>query len=470
LKVLLVQPDRRRQAPDAETLARSLLPSYPLHLLAAILRRKGHEVLVLDPPLAHALSGAGASSDPNAGLTRLLQGESWDAAGLAIYSPLRREALELARAIKRANRRTRVIVGGPHPTRLWKTLLSAHPREIDYACLGAAEVSLPALLEALATEQTVSRIKGLALPAGDLGVRPTSRPVLSAPLANLPPVRYDRLLERLPGGKIPRAYTLTGRGCSNWCNFCSKLWKKPLARPVGQVMDEVRYLVRECGTRELVLYDDALGMKKDHALEILRGIQSLGLDLSLQAVTRFDLVDEQLLAAFKDAGGRDLFIGLETGSARLRKRMNKHLPDRVICEAVELIRGARLRLAVYLMFGYPNETREDIEATRRILEKIAPEQTLSAVFDIKPGDMMIEWGIFAGLLSEKSWDDLDRPLINYQSQAELALSAGAALLFDERFTREVIAPEHDGADKVLGWSESQAKEAKALAQEKLQWK
>ena len=470
MKILLVQPDRRRQAPDGDALSRGLLPSYSLHLLAECLGRAGHEVDVLDPPLAHALTGAGATSDPAAALKRLLVRERYDAAGVAIYSPLRREALEMAQAIKRANRKTWVVVGGPHPTRLWKSLLNAHPRAIDYACLGAAEVSLPALVQALAEGRPASRIEGIALMAGDLGARATSRPLLNAPLADLPPIRYDRLLEKLPAGKIPRAYTLTGRGCSNWCNFCSNLWKKPLFRPAGQVLDEARYLVRECGTRELVLYDDAFGMKKDHALEVLRGIQSLGAELRLQAVTRFDLVDEELLAAFKDAGGRDLLIGLETGSARLRRRMNKHLPDRMICEALELIRRQSLRLAVYLMFGYPNERPEDLEATRRILEKIAPEQTMSAVFDIKPGDMMIEWGLQADLLQEKNWLDLKRPLVNYQSAAELALAAGIALLFDERFTREKIAPEHDGADRILGWSPDQAAAAKAKAREVLQWR
>ena len=470
MKVLLVQPDRRRQAPNGDALARSLLPSYSLHLLAECLRQAGHEVEVLDPPLAHALLGAGASSDPAASLALLLERERYDAAGVAVYSPLRREALEMMQALKRANPKTLVIAGGPHPTRLWRSLLGANPRGIDYACLGAAEVSLPALLQALAQGRPASRIKGIALMAGDLGVRATSRPLLNAPLADLPPVRYHRLLEKLAAGKIPRAYTLTGRGCSNWCNFCSNIWKKPLARPAGQVLDEVRYLVAECGTRELIFYDDAFGMKKDHALEILRGIRDLGAELRLQAVTRFDLVDEELLAAFKDAGGRDLLLGLETGSARLRRRMNKHLPDGLICEALERIRRHSLRVAVYLMFGYPNETPEDLEATRRMLEKINPEQTLSTVFDIKPGDMMIEWGLKADLLREKNWLDLRRPLINYQSEAELALSAGIALLFDERFTREVIAPEHDGADRVLGWSLSQAAEAKAKAREVLQWR
>jgi len=469
MKVLLLQPDRLRKAPDPETLSRSLLPSHSLHLLGAILRQHGHQVQVLDPPLIHALCGSGATSDPLVALESLLERESFDAAGIAIYSPLRREALALARAVKAQSRQTIVIVGGPHPTRLWKTLLQAYPREIDYACLGAAEVSLPALFQALSQGEPVSRIKGIAFLAGDLGARATSRPLLSAPLADLPPVRYDSLSEQLPGRKIPRAYTVTGRGCTSWCNFCSNLWKKPLYRPAAQVQEEVRHLLEDCGTRTLALYDDALGMRPEQARAVLAAIRELGGDLHLQAVTRFDLVSEDLLAAFSAAGGRDLLVGLETGSAKLRRRMNKHLPDGVICEAVERIRGRGLRLAVYLMFGYPNESLEDIEATRRIVEKINPEQTLSTVFDIKPGDMMIEWGLLAGTLREKSWLDLNRPLINYQSEREQMLSAGIALLFDQRYTREVLAPEHDGADQVLGLSESRAAEAKALAREKLKW-
>lgn len=469
MKVLLIQPDRRRQEADSARLSRALLPAHSLHLLAACLRQDGHEVQVLDSPLIHALCGAGGNSDPLLALAQLLQNEHYDVAGIAVYSALRREALNLAGAIKGRSRRTTVIVGGPHPTRLWKTLLQGYPRLIDYACLGAAEVSFPALLRALAAGGPVSRIKGIALMAGDLGARATSRPLLDAPLEKLPPVRYDALAASLPAGRIPRAYTVTSRGCTNHCNFCSTLWKKPLYRPVAQVQAEVRHLWKDCGVQTLVLYDDALGMKPTQTLEVLEAIRNLDAGLHLQGVTRFDLITEELLKTFVDAGGRDLLIGLETGSARLRRRMNKHLADGVICEAVERIRARGLKLAVYLMFGYPEETVEDIEATRRILEKINPEQTLSTVFDIKPGDMMIEWGILAGLLREKSWLDLERPLISYQSESEQLAAAGTALLFDERFTREVLVPEHDGADQIMGLSAEEAEAAKALARKKLRW-
>jgi radical SAM superfamily enzyme YgiQ (UPF0313 family) len=78
---------------------------------------------------------------------------------------------------------------------------------------------------------------------------------------------------------------------------------------------------------------------------------------------RTDRVDEELIALMAQAGCRGIFFGIETGSARLQKVINKHLD---LDEATKHIRCADahgIETAVALIAGFPEEKQEDLRDT-----------------------------------------------------------------------------------------------------------
>jgi len=446
MRVLLIQPDYKREAESGEDLASKLLPARSLLELAAVIENDGHEVVVFDP--LTALDGDGL--DMEAALEKTLDSDRFDVAGVAVYTPTRKEANQLARAVKRRSRLTKVIAGGPHPAPLAESILRAWP-EVDYVCLGAADRSLPALVNSIGGKTGPAfRVKNIAFRSGPKTVRLTGKPSYQADLDSRPPIGYQSYLERTPGQSIRRAYVMTARGCSHWCNFCSQLWKKVILADPADVAGEIERLVKDCGAREIILYDDCFGMKSGHARSVLEAVIGTGVEVSLQAVTRFDAIYEDWLDLFVEAGGRDILAGLESGSPRLRKRMNKHVDESKLCRGSELVREMGLRLAVFVMFGFPNETDADVEETWRLLKKMGPAQVMSTVHDIKPGDLLFEFGMAGETLEEAAWLDEDRRSVNYMSEDELMRAAARAIAFDRMFTREVVMPEHDPAGFVLG--------------------
>jgi radical SAM superfamily enzyme YgiQ (UPF0313 family) len=450
MRVLLVQPDFCRAGQTPDRMIERLLPARSLLELAALLETRGHQVQVLDPITALTRLNGRDTLDLEAALDQMLAEQKFDAVGIAVYTATRREARRLAAVVKRRSRLTKVIVGGPHASHLAQPLMNAW-REIDFVCLGAAEDSLPALLSCLSGQGgPVFRVKNIAFRAGPGRVRVTGKPSYHADLSSLPPVRYDRYCETAPGGRIRRAYVMTARGCRHWCNFCSQLWKKVLPAPPAEVAREIRRLVDDCGTEEIIFYDDCFGMDPDHARAVLKAVTESGARVRLQAVTRFDAVREDWLEAFGAAGGVDLLAGLETGSPRLRKRMNKHLAEDELCRGSELVRRFGMRLGVFLMFGFPNEEDKDVRETWRLLRLMGPTQVMSTVFDIKPGDILYEFALASQTITPEAWLGDEPRAVNGMESEALRRSAARAMAFDQVFTREVMLPEHDPAAFTLG--------------------
>ena len=449
MRALLVQPDYPRTAADGAALEDRLLPARSLIELAALLDQRGHETIVLDPLTALA-SGPGDRVDMPQALARTLERERPDAVGLCVYTPLRKEARELARVVKRHAPDLPVIIGGPHPARIAPSLLENWP-EIDYVCLGAAELSLPPLLERLESGRpALEQIPHLAFRSGAFTVSETGKSAFIVDLSRLPPVRYDRYLERLAGKQIKRAYLLTSRGCAHWCNFCSNLWKKVLPAEPAAVARELAHLVRDCGAEEVILYDDCFGKKPEHAKSVLEEIAAQKLEVRLQAVTTFDAIKRDWLSLFQKAGGRDLLIGLESGSYRLRRKMNKHTREDEIFTGALAARARGMRLGVYIMLGFPSEEPNDVVQTYRLLEKLDPDQVMATIYDLKPGDMLFEFAVTSRLKTPESWLDEDTRLINDMNEQDLEHYAALALAFERSFHQQTLLPEHDSADFILG--------------------
>jgi len=469
VNVLLIQPDYYLKEKAPELLQKRLLPSYSLILLASLLEQKGHKAKVLDSFSNWVLTGKKNENDLKEGLKILCEREKFDLIGICVYTPLRKEAIELCRLAKELCPNAKIVLGGPHPTRLWQSMLDEYAGLVDFILLGGADQSLLELAENLEGRGTARyRINGLAW-IGQAGeIRANSRPIINIDLKNQPPVKFDRYLE-LTGGEIPkRAYMITSRGCKFWCNFCSQLWKKLIFHPLERAIEEAKHLIEEIKVEELVIYDECLGAKPEYHQRFFQALAGFSRQASLIGISHFQLLQKDWLLAFKNAGGEAILLGLESGNPKLRRKMNKHISDDEICKGIELVREVGLKLGIYTMVGFPNESIADTYATYKLLDKIQPEQVIACVYEIKPGDMMIEFGLKAKMLSESDWLNPDRRIINYMSEPELEQATALADLLETTFTKEPLLVDLYPSWWLLGWSEEKRAQAKERAKKELE--
>ena len=78
---------------------------------------------------------------------------------------------------------------------------------------------------------------------------------------------------------------------------------------------------------------------------------------------RTDCVDEELIELMSKAGCRGIFFGIETGSKRMQKIIDKGLELNDSAERVRSCDKFKINTAVSLMAGFPDETMNDLRDT-----------------------------------------------------------------------------------------------------------
>ncbi len=355
MDILLVKP--------LNLMSDHIQPPIGLAYLAAMLA-PAHHVEILDMMKAH-----------QSRITPYLKGRHYDVIGLQCYTQDLNQVKNLVEEIKRYEDRIITVVGGPHPTMLPLETAGLSPL-IDFVLRGEAEYSLLQLVNELQKPQPrLESIPGLIWRrAGEVvqGMEPAlvdNLDDLPLPAWHLlkpetyPPAQHGAFFE-----KYPIAPMITTRGCPYGCRFCSApvlSGKKVRTRSQENIIREILLLYRERGIREFHIVDDNFSIKKVHAKKVLQAIIDLKLDLSLAFPNgiRIETVDDELLDLMSHSGVYLISLGIEAGTDRVLKLIDKHLAIAQIREKIGLIHRHRIDMAGFFVIGYPGEQRAEIEQT-----------------------------------------------------------------------------------------------------------
>ncbi len=315
--------------------------------------------------------------------------ESLRSADVAIFSLHSTQHLlrkDVIQAVRRAVEACRwVIVGGP-VSQVPELVLERFPGVI--VAKGEAETVLPPLLDALAEGEDLEEVEGVCL-RSDGDVVDTGWPP-PADLENPRPLKVPRGLgeQDIRGANV---YIETHRGCAGTCTFCQVpcfFGREIRWKPVDAILEEVRELMR-AGARRFAISGGTVTMYGDDEEDFVRLLAELS-DLvgreNLSAPdVRADVLNERVLEAIRDHTIGWIFLGVESGSDRILKRMKKGITVDDVREAVELARSVGVRVAASLIVGYPGERDEDVEATEELLSELMFDDVFINVAEPIPG-------------------------------------------------------------------------------------
>lgn len=160
----------------------------------------------------------------------------------------------------------------------------------------------------------------------------------------------------------PFATVLTDFGCPYPCSFCIMSTLGSKFRSVDSVMEELRQL-KSLGVKDIFFIDQTWGVDRQRNLELCRRMVEEGLDFGWVTYTRVDVVDEEVLAAWRDAGCHTLIFGVEFASAEMLKRYRKGYRPTQIEEGLALTQNMGIRTVGTFILGLPEDTLESVEAT-----------------------------------------------------------------------------------------------------------
>lgn len=201
----------------------------------------------------------------------------------------------------------------------------------------------------------------------------------------------------------------TSRGCPNKCIFCAAnaIWPRIRFRKPSYVLDEIRLLKEKFGYKAVVIEDDTFGLNKNFAVEIARGINSLGMIFAIK--TRVNVLDEDFLRILKDAGCVKINFGVESGDEKILKNIKKNLDILKVRKVVDGCIKFKIDTGAYFMIGNLGENKytatKTLSLARSLLRRGVRIVWAFGVF-IFPGTELEKNAIEKGYLPKNfSWVD-----------------------------------------------------------------
>ena len=92
-----------------------------------------------------------------------------------------------------------------------------------------------------------------------------------------------------------------------------------------------------------------------------------GMNIRWRCTSRIDCVDEELLLKMKESGLVEIELGIETGSLRMQKLTKKNLNLQHAQKLISFMLKQGLLVGLFFMYGFPEETEEDLNQTLELL-------------------------------------------------------------------------------------------------------
>lgn len=330
-------------------------PPLGIGYLAAVLAQEGWEVSIIDGQILNAEE-----------YEKQIKGISEGIVGISTTLKQINETLRIAALIKQNNSGIPIIVGGAGVIVFdLDPSLTSH---VDLIIKGEAEKYIIPLLNKIKNFQKKQKPQTITCK------NPSNLDELPYPAYDLFPLeRYLTIWKKNTG--ITSVSMITSRGCPYRCIFCDKNisgWKFR-ARSPKNVVNEMEFLLKKYkNIDDIFFYDDLFVADRARVIEICHEIRRRKLEVSWSAQGRVDRIDEEMLHEMKEAGCTELYFGVESGSDRILQWLRKGFTKKQIIQAFKLCHKVGIKPGMYLIVGVPGETKEDINATKDLIQKCRP--------------------------------------------------------------------------------------------------
>lgn len=280
--------------------------------------------------------------------------------------------LRISQELKKLRPDIVIVMGGPQASATAQAIMDAMPY-VDYVCTGEGEDTVIPFFRSILREggSGIEAVPGLYYRMNGV-VTYTNIEVPLCDLNALPQwddrLYIDQYTQPEEGIKRDDYFMNidVGRGCPYNCSFCSSsyFWRRTYRlKTPERIVEDIRYFHDKFGIRSFGFSHDAFTTNLKLVDQVCDHFIEQGLDITWNCTARIDCIDENLILKMKKTGMTQIELGIETGSKRMQKITHKNLNLDRAREMVDFVMKSGVRIGLFFMCGFPEETIEDLKDT-----------------------------------------------------------------------------------------------------------
>lgn len=333
-------------------------PPLGLLYLASFLESKGYNTKIID-----------LAVEAKNNLYNELQKKTYQFVCLSsIYQITFKEVNLLATEIKNNYPETIIIIGGSDASIRFKDYL--RNKNIDIVVIGEGENTL---LNIVKHFHKVNKIPGIAYRKVNKIIN-NGYPQRIANLDILPSPNFDKI--NLNNYGFPFYFSkknrvlpiISSRGCPYNCSFCLKsvFGKSVTFRSVNNIIQEIKTNVKKYKISDYCFLDDTFTLNKKRILEFCQKVKYL--KIHYQIITRLDCMDLELLKELKASGCYLIEYGIESGSDKILKKMNRSILPKNHLSILKATAKLGILVKANFIHNFPGETKTDLKKSLKIAQ------------------------------------------------------------------------------------------------------
>ena len=406
MRVTLIKP-RNPNIHDS-----AVIPSVGLGYLCTQVRRRGHDVEILD--------AVKERWSPEQLIAELHKKRS-DVYGISCFSNTFQAGIHIAHAVKSHEPASLIVMGGPHATFEPEEVLQE--TSVDIAVVSEGEEAFPDLVELCRNGEhrdhnALLKIPNLVFHHKGKVCRTPVRHIPDIDLLGLPawdiirPETYPLAPHGLFARRGPVCPIVATRGCPYPCLFCGAgriMGRRLRKRSQENILEEIHLLHERHGILEFHFLDDNFTLDTEWAMGLCDGIirKDFKILWSLTNGVRLDTLHETLIRRMEKAGCYSMGVGIESGSEKVLDRIRKGITLQEVREKVSLIkRVSSIRIVGFFILGLPFETRSDMEHTIQVSCELPLDAAYFGNYIPFPGSPLYDELKQSGALDSIPWDVL----------------------------------------------------------------
>ena len=174
--------------------------------------------------------------------------------------------------------------------------------------------------------------------------------------------------------------------CFNYCTYPLQQGRKVRARRVKNIIDEIKYWIKELNTNKFVFRDPVFSINRKHTIQLCEEIISQKLNISFMVETHLNNMDDEMMSLLKRAGLRFVYVGVESSNDFVLNNMKRFTVENdKQYQIIKKCEEAGIVVKTMFIIGNPEDTIETIEASINYSKYLPSLYSQFSVFTPYPG-------------------------------------------------------------------------------------